>query len=291
MPASFTRLPRTVLTIDGEDRRTFLQGLISNDIGKAGPERAIWAAFLTPQGKFLWDLFIAEVDGAFLIDVEAERAEAFRKKLTMYRLRSKVGIAITGELAVHAVFGDGAAAACGLPDRAGAARGGCFVDPRLAEAGLRVYAADDQALRAAGLAEAPFALWDEARIRLGLPDGSRDMPVEKALLLENGFDELGGVDFAKGCYMGQELTARTKYRALVRKRLLPVDITGPVPAPGTPVMAGETEAGEMRSAAGGSGLALLRLEQVRSGQPLTCGQAVLVPAVPAWAVLPEGEPG
>ncbi len=288
MPASFTRLPRSVLIVAGEDRYAFLQGLVSNDITKATPTQAIWAAFLTPQGKFLWDLFICDTGEALWMDVEAERAEAFRKKLSMYKLRSKVTITLDDGLAVFAAFGDGTAAALGLADMAGAARGACFIDPRLAAAGARLFAADDQALRAAGLVEAPFAQWDRHRLALGLPDGSRDLEVEKALLLENGFEELAGVDFAKGCYMGQELTARTKYRGLVRKRLLPVTIAGPTPEPGTPVMAGEIEAGEMRSARGEIGLAVLRLEQVRAGAALTCGGAVLTPSVPGWAVLPEG---
>jgi folate-binding protein YgfZ len=120
-----------------------------------------------------------------------------------------------------------------------------------------------------------------------VPDGSRDLPVEDALLLENGFDELGGVDWKKGCYVGQEVTARMKYRALVRKRLLPVRIDGPAPASGTRIMLGEAEAGEMRSSAGGLGLALLRLAAVEKaaadGLPLVAGDARLVPHKPGWA--------
>jgi folate-binding protein YgfZ len=114
-----------------------------------------------------------------------------------------------------------------------------------------------------------------------VPDGSRDLPVEKAILLENGFDELHGIDWQKGCYMGQELTARTRYRGLVRKRLLPVEIDGPLPASGTPVMAGDKEAGEMRSGIDGLGLALLRLEHLDKG-PLTAGGATLTPRKPDW---------
>lgn len=289
MAQSFTSLSRAVLTVAGEDRRAFLQGLISNDIAKAGPDRAIWAAFLTPQGKFVHDLFIVEVGNAFLIDVEAARLAEFVRKLSMYKLRSKVVIAPVPELAVFAVFGDGALAALGLAEQSGAAApfaaGVAFVDPRFAALGARLYAATAPA----GFAEVPFAAWDEARIRLGIPDGSRDLPVEKAILLENGFDELGGVDFQKGCYMGQELTARTKYRGLVRKRLLPVTFTGAPPEPGSPVMAGAAEAGEMRTVQDGVGLAVLRLEYVRQNAPLTCGGAALTVAMPDWVVLPEGE--
>ncbi|MGE5477838.1 MAG: YgfZ/GcvT domain-containing protein [Bacteroidales bacterium] len=287
MESRFTRLDRAVLSVSGDDRATFLQGLISNDIAKAGPDRAIWAAFLTPQGKFLYDLFIVEHDGAFLIDVEAGRAEEFRKKLSLYKLRAKVAIALT-ELSVFAVMN---AAALDLGDAPGAARhfggGVAYVDPRLAALGARVVLASPETLLAAGLAETDLAAWDAVRLRAGVPDGSRDMAVDKALLLENGFDELGGVDFDKGCYMGQELTARTKYRGLVKKRLLPVTIDGAAPAPGTPLMAGEAEAGEMRSSWGSAGLALVRLEYL--GQPLKGGAATLTASVPDWVKLPEAE--
>ncbi|MBX9634537.1 MAG: folate-binding protein [Magnetospirillum sp.] len=285
---SYTRLNRAVLSVAGEDRRTFLQGLISNDIAKAGPDRAIWAAFLTPQGKFLWDLFIVESGDAFLIDVEAERAEDFRKKLSMYKLRAKVTITVMAEMAVYAALvpnalglGGEAGTACAFGD------GIAYVDPRLPQLGARVLLTSAEPLQAAGLNEAPLAVWDVLRLGLGVPDGSRDMPVDKALLLENGFDELGGVDFNKGCYMGQELTARTKYRGLVRKRLLPVVIQGDAPEPGTPILAGEAEAGEMRSSNGPVGLGMIRLEHLKS--PLTCGGATLTVTIPDWARLPDVE--
>lgn len=283
---SFTRLNRAVLSVAGEDRRVFLQGLISNDITKAGPDRAIWAGFLTPQGKFLWDLFIVERGDAFLIDVEADRAEEFRKKLSMYKLRAKVAISVAEGLAVYAVLDGGA---LGLPAEAGSAMafgdGVAAMDPRLTALGARVIMGSPEPLLAAGLVEAPLAVWDVLRIGLGVPDGSRDLPVDNALLLENGFDELGGVDFNKGCYMGQELTARTKYRGLVRKRLLPVVIQGEAPAPGTVIMAGEADAGKMRSSSGPVGLAMIRLEHLHA--PLTADGATLTVTMPDWVRLPE----
>lgn len=283
---SFVRLPRSVLSVSGEDRRTFLQGLISNDINKAGPDHAIWAGFLTAQGKFLWDLFIAEIGDAFVIDVETARAEEFRKKLSMYKLRAKVTISMAEDMAVYGVLD---AAPLGLAGGAGAAKavetGVVYVDPRLPELGARAVLTSDAPLRAVGLAEVDFSSWDARRIALGVPDGSRDLVVDKSLLLENGFDELGGVDFNKGCYMGQELTARTKYRGLVRKRLLPVTITGAAPDAGTPIMAGEVEAGEMRSSSGSVGLAMIRLEHLAA--PLRAGVSTLEVKVPAWVKLPE----
>jgi len=280
---------RTVLTVGGADRAGFLQGLISNDIAKATPGNALWAGFLTPQGKFLADLFVIETGDRFLIDVEASRAEEVRKKLSMYKLKAKVEVALDPAFAVFAAWGDGVALA--------AAFGGgvAFADPRLAAAGYRVLApaAAKAALVGAGLTEAPFAAWDEHRIRLGLPDGGRDMPIDKAILLENGFDELNGVDFNKGCYLGQELTSRTKHRNLIKKRLMPVEIDGPVPEAGTPVMLGDAEAGEMRSSAGQVGLALIRLEHFRRAvaekAAFTAGAARLTASKPDWAAFPTGE--
>ncbi len=294
----FARLDhRAVLAVNGEDSRSFLQGLISNDIAKAGAARALWAALLTPQGKFLHDLFVAERGDTLLLDAEAARIEDLRKKLSLYKLRAKVTLAPAPELTLWAAWGDGAAAAVGLAAEAGAAvefgGGIAFVDPRLDAAGLRLMLPAEtaaQTLAAIGLVEAPFAAWDEARILLGLPDGSRDLPVEKAILLENGFDELGGVDFKKGCYMGQELTSRTKHRGLVRKRLMPVLIDGPIPEPGTPVRLGDVDAGEMHSVAGGVGLAMIRLEHFRQAaghaNAFTAGSARLTVVPPAWAVFP-----
>jgi folate-binding protein YgfZ len=281
---------RAVLRIAGPDARGFLQGLVSNDVTRATAERAIYAALLTPQGKFLHDFFILERDGALCLDGEAARLADLQRRLTLYKLRSKVTIAPAPELAVALLYGDEAAARLGLPAEPGAARAigdtTVFVDPRLAELGARaILPRDGAAAVLAGLGFAPGAVagYERRRLAAGVPDGSRDLPVEKAILLENGFDELHGIDWQKGCYMGQELTARTRYRGLVRKRLLPVEIDGPLPAAGTPVMAGDKEAGEMRSGIDGLGLALLRLEHLDEG--LRSGDSRLTPRRPAWANL------
>ncbi len=266
-----TRLAhRSVLLVAGEDRRPFLQGLISNDINKVAEGKAIWAAFLTPQGKFLCDLFIAERGEAFLVDVESGYRDDFQRKLMMFRLRSKITVTAP-DLGVWAFWGEAAPA------------GGLSVaDPRLAEMGGRIYA--EQAPTAS---EAAFAEWDRLRITQGLPDGSRDMVQDHAIVLEDGFDELGGVDFQKGCYLGQELISRMKHRSLVKKRLLPVTIEGEAPPAGTPVTHGGAEAGEMRSSVGTDGLARLRLDAVRAGGVFECGGARLIPHVPGWMVLPD----
>jgi len=278
---------RSLIKVGGEDRQTFLQGLVSADIPRADGGKALYGALLTPQGKFLHELFIAEHDDALWLETDSARRADFAKKLSMYKLRAKVTVAVDDSLSAYALWGEGMAEALGLAADAGGFGGGlAFKDPRLADAGFRAWLPNEEALLTAGFAKADFAVWDEARIRKGLPDGSRDLEPEKSLLLENGFDELYGVDFKKGCYMGQELTARTKYRALIKKRLLPVEITGPAPEPGTPITLGEEEAGEMRSSCGSVGLAVIRLEQLNKGGVFKAGSAEFKPFVPEWVILP-----
>ncbi len=135
-------------------------------------------------------------------------------------------------------------------------------------------------------ATATEADWDRYRLALGLPDGSRDLEPERTVLLEAGFDELGGVSWTKGCFMGQELTARTRYRGLVKRRLVPVRAEGALPAPGTPVTQNGAEVGTMRSGRDDAGLALLRLQAIGAAGELRCGEALLRPVVPAWMRLP-----
>jgi folate-binding protein YgfZ len=267
------RLPgRAVVAVAGPDARAFLQNLVSNDVDRVAPDRAIWAALLTPQGKYLFDFFIAEADGRLLLDCEAARREALLKRLSLYRLRSRVEIAdLSAELE-----------ALGLPAEAGAASprdgGVVYVDPRLAAAGARAMLPPAASLPAPEVAAEDYDLW---RLSLGLPDGSADLEVEKATLVESGFEALNGVDFRKGCYVGQEVTARMKHRGLAKKRLMRVAVEGPAPSPGAPVLLDGREAGELRSARGGAGLALLRLEMVeeaaRSGRPLMAAEARLRP--------------
>jgi folate-binding protein YgfZ len=274
---------RSVIAIGGPDRVEFLQGLISNDVSKASPGQAIWAALLTPQGRFLNDMFVVDGGGeTLLLETERERAPGLAKKLSMYKLRSKVTVEDRGAaLEVAVAFGPDVATA--LPVAGTTA----FVDPRLAELGLRVIApvgTAATALQAQGFSAAPTHIYDALRLGLGVPDGSRDLPVEKALLLESGFDELHGVDWDKGCYMGQELTARTKYRGLVKRRLFPVKVEGPLPAPGTAIQRDGQDVGEIRSGSGDRALAMLRLD-ARDGA-LTAEGARIVPEVPGWMRLP-----
>jgi folate-binding protein YgfZ len=259
---------RGVIEVGGEDRVAFLQGLVSNDVALAVPGEAVWAALLTPQGKWLADFFILSDGEHLLLDCERSALPMLTQRLTRFRLRAKVSIAPRDDLLVYVAWD-------GVPDGAVMAA----ADPRLPEAGWRVLSAAPLAVTASE------ADWDRHRLALGLPDGSRDLEAEKSVLLEAGFDELHGVSWSKGCYMGQELTARTKYRGLVKRRLLPVAVEGELPAPGTPVMRDGSEVGLMRSGRGAIGLAVLRLDALRGA--LSCGTASLTPQVPPWMRLPE----
>src|SRR5580692_1276701 len=288
--ASFALLDdRGILAVSGPDRRPFLQGLVSNDVDKVCPTASRYAALLTAQGKYLHDFIMVEAGESIWLDAEAARLGDLKRRLSMYRLRARVSLDERSDLAVAAIFGPGEAAILGLPSEPGAARplgsGVAFVDPRLASLGARAILPRENAravLADAGIAETGFDIYDRLRLSLGIPDGSRDLVLEKSILLESGFDELNGVDWQKGCYIGQELTARTRYRGLVKKRLTPVRIEGPAPPSGAAVTADGREIGEMRSSRGGLGLALLRIEPVREGKMLTAGESILVPVRPVW---------
>ena len=276
---------RGIVSVSGQDASDFLQGLITNDIEKVSDTAAIYAALLTPQGKFLHDFFIALYKDKFLLDCEADRIPDLIKRLTMYRLRAKVDIADeTGNFAVGIMLTPGETD--GDAD-AGSAKirldGVSYIDPRhagLGERTIRFIDADDtfptdDMVRANNRAE-----YDAKRIGLGIPDSAADLVPEKSMPLEAGFDELNGVDFQKGCYVGQEVTARMKHRSLVKKRLFPVTFDGDL-GPDTPVLAGEVEAGRISSAAGGRGIALLRLDLVEKGELTANGLAVRAEK-PAW---------
>jgi hypothetical protein len=256
-------LDRAVVRLAGPDAQKFLQGLVSNDV--TGP-LPVWSALLTPQGKWLHDFFVVADGEALSLETPAARADDLAARLKRFRLRAKVEIAV--EPAVVAVgWGD-------TPPPAGA-----WPDPRLPAAGWRRLGA------VAGDADA--AEYDLHRLALGLSDGVPDLEPEKTILLEAGFDELHGISWTKGCFMGQELTARTRYRGLVKKRLLPVVVEGPLPPPGALLRQDGAEAGEMRGGRGALGLALLRLEVFDRAAPIAWEASVLTPRVPDWVVLPQ----
>ena len=285
---------RGFVSVAGEDRRLFLQGLVSNDVAKVSPTHTVYSALLTAQGKFLHDFFIVDAGGFLLLDCELARAEDLKKRLSLYKLRSKVVVAnVSEEYRTFVAFGPTVAEKLKLaaPGQTVEYAGGvAYLDPRLAEMGARFVlhaGLGEDPLIALGCVRVEPEEYHALRIANGLPDGSRDMAVDKAILLENGFDEFGGVDWKKGCYIGQELTARTKYRGLIKKRLMPVAVEGPMPPSGTLVDFDGQEAGEMRSGHGHRALALLRLEAVEKalaeGRTLTAGEAKLRPMKPAWA--------
>ncbi len=292
--ASFSVLThRAVIRISGDDRVSFLQGLVSNDVEPTTGGHAVWAAFLTPQGKFLHEFMIAAEGDSLLLDCEAARRDDLMTRLSRFKLRAKVEIVAEDSFAVAAAW-----SVEGAPEQGqcGALEPGVvFGDPRLQELGARLIAPPEH-IQAwcsdLGAIEADGAAYDLHRIQLGVPDGSRDMEVEKALLLENGFSELHGVDFQKGCYIGQELTARTHYRALIKKRLLPVVIEGGDVSPGAPLTADGKDAGEMKSSIDGFGLAFVRLPQWRAAPEgvLDAGGSTKVRPIPqAWMTLPQEE--
>ena len=244
---------------------------MSNDVAKVSPERAISAALLTAQGRFLHDFFIAPWQDGVVIDCERERQADLVKRLKLYRLRAKVQFTdLNTSHDVLLLWDDPHTGAAGAVTPF--ANSLAYVDPRNAGLGRRAIVAKgfvpDQA---PGRAED----YTQLRLSLGVPDGSRDLEVEKALLLENGFEALNGVDFDKGCYVGQEITARTKYRGLGKRRL--VKVTGDVslPPPGTPILQDGAEAGVMRTSQGTLGLALLRLDALEKPAPFAADGVLL----------------
>lgn len=269
---------RAVLRIEGEDRAAFLQGLITNDILLATPERAMFAAMLSAQGKFQFDFFIsADANGLFL-ETEQSRLSALQRMLTLYKLRSKVTVLPLTEAVVFTIIGPDAPGGFGLPRTEGAAKIEAlpegevtlYTDPRHAALGVRAIASSEAAANAFkqryGVVSASLEAYESLRIREGIPEGSKDAAIDRTILLENGYDVLHGISFTKGCYVGQEVTARSKHRAVLRKRLCAISAEGALPASGTPVLAGEREIGEIRSCCHHEGLALIRLDMLRMAE-------------------------
>jgi folate-binding protein YgfZ len=241
---------RSVIALKGDETRDFLQGLITNDMAQCGPGKTIYAALLTPQGKILFDFFIVERGGSFLLDCAASRANDLLKRLTLYRLRAKVEIAPAGELAVAAVWNG----AIPVFDSAWA-----YADPRLPALGLRAMGPRAELQKA--LSGIPHGDYRCHRLRLGVPD-SADLPPDTVLALDSGLEELHGVSFKKGCYVGQEVTARMKHRATARKRFVIAETEGAPPPPGTVLDAQGREIGALATGADGRALALVRLDRL-----------------------------
>ncbi|TNE61857.1 MAG: folate-binding protein [Alphaproteobacteria bacterium] len=248
MTAQTLRLEnRGLIRLSGEGVRDFLQGLVTNDVRKAASGQAVYAALLTPQGKFLFDMIIMADGDDLLLDVEAERKADLFRRLMMYRLRAKIDITDESEtLSVWAVFGDAPATGLVVPD------------PRAADLGWRLVLPAGTTPDGTPL---PMDAYEQKRLSLGVPDSSRDMQVDKYFWLETAAERLNGVSFTKGCYVGQELTARMKHRTTLKKLLVPITVAGGAPEAGTPVLTSDgKDAGEVRTTCSENALAYLRLE-------------------------------
>ena len=264
----FVDRARAMLRMEGADLRGVLQNVVTNDLERLAPGNALYAALLTPQGKYLFDFFLIEdVDGAVLIDCAADRAEALAGRLAMYCMRRDARL--TGEAGLGVALVWGGATPGGAPD-------GPLViaDPRATALGWRLYAADPAAaLAATWAAAADRAAYDALRVTHLIPASGIELVPDQTYILEAGFEALNGVDFHKGCYVGQEVTARMKHKAVLKKRLVRVRVEGAA-APGTPVTANGRPVGTLFSQSGGLGLAHLRLD--RAGGVLEAGPARVI---------------
>jgi hypothetical protein len=278
---------RALIKVSGPDAKIFLQGLLSSDVATLGTGLRA-AALLSAQGKILFDLILAGEPDGVLLDCEAARAEELIAKLKLYRLRAKVEIAREADLSVFAAFG--------APSRSAAIASGAptaVTDPRLSALGMRLYGPATQIrerVLAAGLTEHKEPEYAAHRLALGVPEGAGELGIEKLFLLEANAEELNGVDFQKGCYVGQELTSRMKRKAELKKRLLPLLIHNEAqPAgnwAGAAVTAGEELLGHVIGGDRHIAFALLRLDRLAEArgkkQTLKVGEAQAELLVPPY---------
>ncbi len=274
---------RAVLRITGADARKFLENVITNDVDSLAPDQARFAALLTPQGKIVADFFVigaSEDDGGgFLIDAPRALGEDLAKKLGFYKLRADVAIEPRPDLAVAAILEGAASAELGI----------AFDDTRHAGLGQRLVlpAASAKAdLEAAGFAIEDAEAYHAHRVALGVPDGGKDFVYSDAYPHEADMDQLNGVDFKKGCFIGQEVVSRMERKTTPRTRVVPV-VFETAPFPGVEVKAGERTAGHMGSGVNGKGLAMVRLDRVhdalKKGEKITAGGIEISLRKPDWA--------
>ena len=273
---------RGVVKVAGGDARGFLNGLATNDIGKVSPQSPRFAALLTPQGKIIVDFIVAEAPaedgGGFFLDCPRALATALVDKLNFYKLRAKVMAENLSEmLGVMAVWDGTGDTEYGL----------CYPDPRLPALGTRIMLPPHLAAEAAADLGATLAgadAYEAHRIALGVPRGGADFMYGDTFPHEADMDQLAGVDFDKGCYVGQEVVSRVEHRSSARSRIVPVSYEY-APATGQPVMAGEKEIGTLMSAVSGHGLAMIRLDKLADAgsAPITCGNIPIRVLKPGWA--------
>jgi tRNA-modifying protein YgfZ len=276
---------RGVVKVAGDDARDFLNGLLTSDISRVTPDNAGFAALLTPQGKIVIDMIVAEAPtqdgGGFFLDVPKALAEFCVNRLNFYKLRAKVIVEDLSEvLGVMAVWEGDAATEYGL----------CYRDPRLPALGLRIMVPPHLAAETAadlGATLMPAAAFEAHRIALGIPRGGLDFIYGDAFPHEADMDQLHGVDFQKGCFVGQEVVSRMEHRGNVRTRIVPVAYDGFAPDAGAAVMAAEKPVGTFGSSAGGRALAMLRLDRAEdalaAGHDLVTGAVTLRLVKPGWA--------
>ena len=258
MTASIARLDsRALIRVAGPDARPFLHNLLTQDVETLATGELRFGALLSPPGRLLFDLFLWGEDGGVVLDVAAARREALMQRLSMYRLRADVRIEAL-DVPLFAAWG-------GEVD-------GFAADPRVAGLGGRRYGAAE--------ANADEAAYHTHRLRLGVPDPAADAPMDTAYPIEANFDLLNGIDFHKGCFIGQETTSRMWRRGAIKNRMLPIVFDGPAPAFGAEVLNGDLRAGEVRSGRDGAAMALLRLDRI-NGALTVDGRAVVVRR-PAW---------
>jgi folate-binding protein YgfZ len=276
---------RGVVKVAGDDARRFLNGLVTNDMAKVTPGSPCFAALLTPQGKIIADFIVAEAPpedgGGFFIDCPRALASTLVEKLNFYKLRAKVNCEDLSEvLGVMAIWDGEGESDYGL----------CYRDPRLPTLGSRVMLPPHLAAEAAAdlggtLVEAEA--YEAHRIALGVPRGGLDFIYGDTFPHEADMDQLNGVDFEKGCYVGQEVVSRVEHRSSARSRVVPIAYDEFAPSSGLPIMAGEKQVGTLGSTAKGRGLAFMRLDRIEdalaAGTPLQAGGIAIRAVKPAWA--------
>jgi hypothetical protein len=283
---------RGVVKVAGEDARNFLNGLITTDLDKLKPGLGRFGALLTPQGKIIVDFLITEAPaghgGGFLIECPKALADGLATKLKFYKLRAKVTVEnLSGDLGVLAAW-DGQPAA--QPDLT-------FADPRDGELGYRILIPEELKQKLSDLIGAELvdaAAYEAHRIALGVPRGGLDFMYSDAFPHEANMDRLAGVDFDKGCYVGQEVVSRMQHRGTARTRSVKVLLDGPSPEPGATILAGDKSVGTIGSSAQGKGIALVRIDRVAdaldAGQPLTAGGLAVRLAEPDVVRIPAKQP-
>lgn len=274
---------RGVVSVSGEDAAKLLQGIITNDMELLNTQPAIHTALLTPQGKILFEFFVAKTGSGYLLDVARTQVPDFIKRLTMYKLRAKADIRdVTASYRVIAVWG---------PSRQShsvASAAATFADPRLDGLGLRMLAEERAATdlkSTTGAIEATAADYDAHRIALGIPEITRDYPPNDTFAHEANLDALGSVSFTKGCFVGQEVASRMEHRGTARTRAVIVESGSPL-LPTGEITAGDAAIGTIGSTAGNRAIALVRLdradEAATKGKPLKAGDATVVILRPAY---------